>query len=63
MENLCVVNDDKPLKETKLSGAKPNTSGWVPYFNMFYSDVVGATMRAMFIDPDSYGVPIHNLFS
>ena len=59
---ICAVNKDGPLRETKLFDAKDNTQGWVPYFNMYYPEAVEATMQAVFIDPDSYGISIENLF-
>ena len=64
---MCAVRDDKPLKEVILLNPKDNDQGWVPYFNMHYGQkdyygAIGATIRAVFIDPGSYGIPIDNLF-
>ena len=68
---MCVVNDKEPLREVVLSASKKDPKGCVPYFNMHYGDAfgnltwnaIGATMRAVFIEPDCYGIPIENLFS
>ena len=46
----------------RLYDAKENDQGWVPYFNMHFEDAVGAKIRAVFIDPDLYGLPMDNLF-
>ena len=34
---ICVVNEKKPLGETKLCDPKDNDQGRVPYFNMYIS--------------------------
>eukprot|EP01083_Nonionella_stella_P007680 22104_1 len=61
---ICEVNsnDKQSLKETILRDIKENTEGWVPYFNMHYSNAIGSQIRVVFIDPDWYSVPIDDSF-
>ena len=60
---ICAVSNGKPLRESRLYDPKDNDKGWVQYFNMYIrKNIEGSTIRAVFIDPDSYGIPIDNLF-
>ena len=62
MKITVATDNEDDTFEIKLFDAKPNNQGWVPYFNMYYQDAIGASIRAIFIDPESYGMPIENLF-
>ena len=59
---ICAVDDAEERRETVLRNKQKTVIRPVPYFNAYYNGAIQLEFRAVFINPEMYGIPIPNLF-